>query len=424
MDNSQPAAAYCAILVSIQVKLLRLHVNRTFLASALLFLALLPACSRKSIVHREYMYVSAAETSLRDRVATMYNKVGTVQNGDRVEVLEKQRRFLRVRTDKGQEGWVEERSLVPQDIYDGFQKLSQDNGNTPVQARGTTRAELNMHLTPSRDAEHLYQLKDGEKIEILRRATAPKNQPKGAHPAAIAARPAAGKTSTGKKGAPPPAKNAAHPTPTPATTSTSTSAAAPNQPPPPPPVMEDWYLVRNSSGHAGWVLLRMIDLDVPLDVAQYAEGQRIIAYFVLNNVDEDGKQVPQYLMLLNEPKDGLPWDYNQIRVFTRNRAKHRYETAYRERDMEGYLPVKVGHQTFDKEGDLPTFTIRKKNDQGQIVDVTYKLNGPIVHRVLTPEEEAAEKQKHSAAVAARMQQRAAQRAQHPSQTTAHKHKKH
>jgi hypothetical protein len=188
--------------------------------------------------------------------------------------------------------------------------------------------------------------------------------------------------------------------------------------------MEDWYLVRNSSGHAGWVLLRMIDLDVPLDVAQYAEGQRIIAYFVLNNVDEDGKQVPQYLMLLNEPKDGLPWDYNQIRVFTRNRAKHRYETAYRERDMEGYLPVKVGHQTFDKEGDLPTFTIRKKNDQGQIVDVTYKLNGPIVHRVLTPEEEAAEKQKHNAAVAARMQQRATQRAQHPSQTTAHKHKKH
>jgi hypothetical protein len=92
--------------------------------------------------------------------------------------------------------------------------------------------------------------------------------------------------------------------------------------------------------------------------------------------------------------------------------------------MEGYLPVKVGHQVFDKEGDLPTFTIRKKNDQGQIVDMTYKLNGPIVHRVLTPEEEAAEKQKHDAALSARLQQRAAQRAQHPPQAPAHKHKKH
>ena len=148
--------------------------------------------------------------------------------------------------------------------------------------------------------------------------------------------------------------------------------------------MEDWYLVRTSSGHVGWVLLRMIDLDVPVEVAQYAEGQRIIAYFVLNNVDEDGKQVPQYLMLLNTPKDGLAWDYNQIRVFTRNRAKHRYETAYREREIEGYLPVKTGHQDFGKEGDLPTFTIRKKNDQGQIVDVEYKMNGPIVRRVSRP----------------------------------------
>ena len=77
----------------------------------------LPAVHRrKSIAHHEYMYVSAAETSLRDRVATMYNKVGTVHNGDRVEVLERQRRFLRVRTDKGQEGWIEERSLVPQEV--------------------------------------------------------------------------------------------------------------------------------------------------------------------------------------------------------------------------------------------------------------------------------------------------------------------
>ncbi len=372
------------------------------------------------------MYVSAAETSLRDRVATMYNKVGTVENGDRVEILERQRRFLRVRTEKGQEGWIEERSLVPQDVYDGFQKLLQDNANTPVQARGTTRAELNMHLTPSREGDHLYQLKDGEKVDILRRATAPKNPPKAPKPATpVSAKPGAGTTTTDKKRTPVPPQKAVTPPSAPgAAASVSTSPTSPNQPPAPPPVMEDWYLVRNSSGHVGWVLLRMIDLDVPLDVAQYAEGQRIIGYFVLNSVEEDGKQVPQYLMLLNEPKDGLAWDYNQIRVFTRNRAKHRYETAYRERNLEGYLPVKVGHQVFDKEGDLPTFTIRKRNDQGQIVDMTYKLNGPIVHRVLTPEEEAAEKQKHDAALAARMQQRAAQRAQHPAQVPAHKHKKH
>ncbi len=398
----------------------------------MLLLAFGAACKRQDMTHHEYMYVSAPETSLRDRVATMYNRMGTVHNGDRVEVLEHQRRFVRVRTDSGQEGWVEERSLVPQDIYDGFQKLAQDNASTPVQARGTTRAEVNMHLTPARDADHLYQLKDGEKVEVLKRATADKNvvKPKPAPPA-TPAKSSKSKASTASKSGtaatkpvvPPAPATQSSPSAPPASPAGSEvpTQAAKNQPQPPKPVMEDWYLVRSSSGHVGWVLLRMVDLDVPLDVAQYAEGQRIIGYFVLNNVDEDGKPQPQYLVLLNEPKDGLPYDYNQIRVFTRNRAKHRYETAYREHNLEGYLPVRVGHQDFGgKEGDLPTFTIREKIDDGRIVEETYKLNGPIVRRVLSPDEEAAEKAKHEAALAARMKELSTKHAGQPG----HKHKQH
>ena len=369
------------------------------------------ACKRGALAKHEYMYVSAQETSLRDRVATMYNKVGTVHGGDRVEVLEKQRRFLRVRADNGQEGWIEERSLVPQDVYDAFQKLASDNASQQVQAHGTARSDLNIHVTPSREGEHLYQLKDGEKVDILKRATADKNPAKS--PAATTAQsPKGAATSQSQpKPAPTPAKPAASAKPAP--------SSAPGKPPEPPkPVMEDWYLVRNSAGHAGWVLLRMIDLDIPLEIAQYAEGQRIMGYFVLNTVQEEDKQVPQYLVLLNEPKDGLPWDFNQIRIFTRNRAKHRYETAYREHNLEGYFPVKTSHQDFGKEGDLPTFTIRKKNYDGQMVDITYKLNGPIVRRVLTPEQEAAEKAQHGAALAAYYAQRKRQPPAHPR----HKHK--
>ncbi|MGB8771985.1 MAG: SH3 domain-containing protein [Candidatus Korobacteraceae bacterium] len=379
-------------------------------ALALLLLVLACACNRGALVKHEYMYVSSPETSLRDRVATMYNKVGTVHSGDRVEVLERQRRFLRVRTDSGQEGWVEERSLVSQDVYDASQKLASDNASQPVQAHGTARAELNMHIIPSREGEHLYQLKDGEKVEILKRATAEKNPPTSV-PASATLTPKRATTIQSKK--------------PPATPAKAAPASPPGQAPEPPkPVMEDWYLVRTSTGHVGWVLLRMIDLDIPLDVAQYAEGQRIMGYFVLNTVPEEDKesqevkQVPQYLVLLNEPKDGLPWDFNQIRVFTRNRPKHRYETAYRERNLEGYFPVKTGHQDFGKEGDLPTFTIREKNDAGQMVEATYKLNGPIVRRVLTPEEEAAEKAKHEAALAAYYAQRKKQG------LPAHSHHKH
>lgn len=365
------------------------------------------------------MYVAGVEISLRDRVATMYNKVGAVNNGERVEVLERQRRFLRVRTDQGVEGWIAERNLVSQEIFDGFQKLAQDAAHMPDQGHGTTRSELNMHLTPSREGEHLYQLKDGERVEILRRATADRNAPK-----TSASAPSPKTPPKTKEEKPLPVSSM-----TPKAKPSDADADKADEPEPagPKPVMEDWYLVRNSEGHVGWVLMRMVDLDVPLDVAQYAEGQRIIGYFVLNTVTEtiDGvqKDEPQYLMLLNHPTSGLPYDYNQIRVFTRNRSKHRYETAYRERDMEGYFPVKTGHAVFDKEGDLPTFTIRKMKD-GQIVDVTYKMNGPIVRRVLSPEEIAGQKARHDADLAARQQAKAQAKAHKSAKKSSSKKKHH
>jgi SH3-like domain-containing protein len=406
--------------------------------AALLLLAAAPACKRSVITKHEYMYVSAVETGLRDRVATLYTKVGTVHNGERVDVLERQRRFVRVRTDGGVEGWIEQRSLVTQEVFDGFQKLQQDAKGTSVQARGTTRAELNMHLTPARDGERLYQLKETEKVEVLKRATTDKNAPKPPAPP----KPVAQNTKSQ-----PTTKDQVPTTPAPsnqptATASVPAAAATPSAPgtkpaaavaiakdaEPAKPVMEDWYLVRNSAGQVGWVLMRMIDLDVPLDIAQYAEGRRIMGYFVLNTVPEtiDGqpKEMPQYLVLLNEPKDGLAWDYNQIRVFTRNRNKHRYETAYRERNLEGYFPVTTGHAVFDKEGDLPTFTIRKKLEDGQMVDVTYKMNGPIVRRVPTAEELAAQKAKHDADAAARQQAKAKPVSSKPKSKKKAKHKPH
>jgi hypothetical protein len=145
--------------------------------------------------------------------------------------------------------------------------------------------------------------------------------------------------------------------------------------------MEDWWLVRDPDGHVGWVLGRLIDLDAPLEVAQYAEGQRIVACFVLNQVKDADKQVPQYLMLLTETKDGLPFDYNQVRVFTWNVRRHRYETAYRERNLNGTLPVTISHEDFGKEGDLPTFILRIKDANGNLVERKYKMNTPIVRRV-------------------------------------------
>ncbi len=303
----------------------------------------------------ETAYVSAVQAILRDRVATVFEKTGVVKNGERVEVLERERHFVKVRTANGASGWVEKQFLVSQQVYDQIQKLAADHQKDPVQAQGVTRNDANLRVEPGRDTEHLYQISAGEKVLLLKRGTAEK--------AGAAA---------------PRSRAAAHPP--------ASGGEPEKKPAAPSPVVEDWWLVRDSKNRVGWVLGRMIDLDLPLEIAQYAEGQRIVAYFILNEVQDGDKKIPQYLTVLTEPKDGLPFDFNQIRVFTWNLRRHRYETAYRER-MEGVLPVTVAQENFDKEGTLPVFTLRVRDDKGTVSERRYKVNTPIVRRVLAPGEE-------------------------------------
>ena len=336
-------------------------------------------CKRGPLHSNEIAYVSAPQVNLRDRVAAIYNKVGTAKNGEKVEILEHQKRFVRVRTQGGLEGWVEERYLIGPDIYDAFQKLANENKNTAVQSHGTTRAELNMHVSPGRDTEKLYQLADGEKVDILKRGMAER-----------ASKQAPGQTNPTPK---PATKPAAKPGGSKqneklvAKTEPARTPAKANVQPEEPKLYDDYWLVRNSAGRVGWVLARMIDLDVPLEIAQYAEGQRIMGAFVINKVADEDKQVPQYLVLFSENKDGMPFDYNQARVFTWNPKKHRYETAYRERGLMGFFPVTLGTENFEKEGVLPTFTLRAQDQDGKIVERKYKLNQPIVRRVIAPGEQ-------------------------------------
>lgn len=327
-----------------------LRLRRTIPATAL-FLLFLAACGRGRHRVLEINYVSAPQATLRDQVAAIYNRVGNVKNGERVEVLDHEKRFAKVRTASGIEGWIEQRYLVDQKTYDGLQKLTQENRDDPVQAPGVLRNDTNLHITPGRETEHLYQLASGAKVSILKRATAERTGVIAAPKPASISRP--GKTPAG-------------------------------------PVLEDWMLVRDDQGRVGWVLSRMVDVDIPLDIAQYAEGQRFVAFFVLNQVPDNDKgvekSVPQYLCVVTDPHDGLPYDFDQIRVFTWNTKKHRYETAYREHGLNGVLPVTVTTESFDKEGTLPVFILRVRDDTGNILERKYKLNTPIVRRVLAPGE--------------------------------------
>jgi hypothetical protein len=324
--------------------------QRTVFAILFFVILLGAGCRRGTSGTGEYVYVAVPQANLRDRVAAVYNKVGTVKSGDRLEILDRQKRFLKVRTAQKEEGWLEQRFIITEDAYKAFQKLDTDSKALPSQGRGVTRAQLNMHISASRDADTLYQLAEGEKVDVLKRATAERPQ-----------------------------KNVPMPT--------AKNKGKEAKPEEPVKLYDDYWLVKSQAGHYGWVLARMVDLDIPVEIAQYAEGQRIQGAYVLNQVDEDGKQIPQYLVVLSEPKDGMPYDYNQARVFTRNTRKHRYETAYRERNFMGFFPVKVGTENFEKEGVLPIFVLRVQAENGQVIERKYKLNSTTVRRVAGAEDQ-------------------------------------
>jgi hypothetical protein len=224
-------------------------------------------------------------------------------------------------------------------------------------------------------------------LQLIQRATLPKPVPGGVLP-----RPQPStKGPTGSK----PASNGATP-----------AAEAPTEPVP----MEDWWLARDNKGRAGWLLSRMLDVDAPDTLTRYAEGQKFVGAYVLATVydpeaPQENKNIPEYVTVLAPYTAGLPYDFNQVRVFTWNPKMHRYETAFRDKNIEGYLPVKMemAKDPYGKspqaQTPLPTFTYRVLAADaptvvpdpntglikpGRTISKTYRLEGNVVRRIAPP----------------------------------------
>ena len=339
----------------------------------------------------EVVYVSQKEANLRDRVAAVSTRTGHVDNGEKLVVLDHGRRFLQVRDARNEVGWIEERYVVAQPVYDSLEQLKQQSSALQAVATATVRDDVAMHVTPGRDTDHLFMLKEGDKVQLLKRASTVKAE--------------AAQTMPLKNPSPrPPLPASSKPKPV-EKKKHSGAAEVPGEPVVP---MEDWWLVRDAQNRVGWMLARRFDLDVPDTIAGYAENQRFVAVYTLNTVDDadsgqpNGK-VPEYLTLLAPYRDGLPYDFSIARVFTWNTKKHRYETAFRERDLWGYLPAVLTTQIFP-EGAEPTFTLRVSTTKDETIDAQtamakpvnlearqYRLDGEVVKRIVPEGASAAPK---------------------------------
>jgi hypothetical protein len=374
------------VLTQLQIPVVS-PVRRAKTTSALLlilvFLVFAGGCKHLRREQHETVYVAARQMYLHDRVAAVSNRVGQVTNGQPLEVLEHGRRFLKVKTDKNEVGWIEQRAVIDSESYDAFVKLTAQHKDDPVIATGAVRDDIYLHISPGRNTDRFYLLPENGKVQLLTRASVPKTT--STAPVAQPKRPAPATPAKGKALAPGSAKQtAAEQTPPEPPVPAETALDEPAAPPVP---MEDWWLVRDGQGHTGWLLAGRIDVDVPDEIGQYAEGQRIVGAYVITRVTDPqanvpNNQVPEYVTALSPPKYGLPFDFDQIRVFTWSVKRHRYETAFRIRPIQGYLPVRVSTQSTPN-GTEPAFSFQISSTPDVAIDPNTGIARPLNPRTIT-----------------------------------------
>jgi hypothetical protein len=282
--------------------------------------------------------------------------VAVVPHGQRVDIIQVRRRFVRVRTAAGIEGWTDSRQLLTPSQMARLERLVETAAQLPPQGWAHIADPLNLHTEPSRYSPSLYQMPENTVVSIIGHAVSARVAPK--TPPELLPKPAPRKArkpkekekdkekSRGSRVPPPPMP--APPKP-PAnwldlskTNEPPEAEKEPDEPAAPakPIPTDDWSLVRTRDNRVGWVLSRPLMMGIPDDVAQYAEGHHISSFFPLGEIQDEGTPHKHWLWTTVRQL-GQPYEFDGFRVFTWNANRHRYETAYRERDLIGYYPVRL-----------------------------------------------------------------------------------
>jgi hypothetical protein len=327
--------------------------------------------------------------------------VTALKHGDRVSIIDVQRKMVKVETASGNEGWVDSTDLLsPEQMHQIEQERARQRA-LPPQGAAIAFEVLNIHIEPSRRSPAFAQIAEGGGVVMLGRLRVPRNSLPKETSSLVVERPQPSKRpkkeQQAKIGFRPPAKPSPPKPPanwldlsaeridgaeTPKEIEAGKKKAAQDLAAKKaieakkPVVMEDWTLVRTKAGDTGWVLTRNLLISVPDEVAQYAEGKRITSYFELGSVNDEEKGLKHH-WLWTTLAGSDPVDFDSWRVFIWNLRRHRYETSYRQRDLEGYFPVEVDPSEGKTIG--RTFHIVTKDDDEKFRRRTYRFDGTLVH---------------------------------------------
>jgi hypothetical protein len=369
------------------------------LSLVLIAFVVLAACGGDPAYVIGQAYVAPEKLNLRSELTQKNSTVAVLNHGDRVDIIDVRRRFVKVRTRKGQEGWVDSLQLLSQEQ---MAQIRSDNERwlaLPSEGKAGVFESLNIHIEPNRQSPAFTKIAEGGSVAVL----AYKLEPKTAAPLRPPTfeRPLPEHRSRKERAAKKANLPAPPPPPKPPTNwqeistervdgaesvaerkvrreqeAAEKKAAALTK----PVVMEQWTLVRTKDNQIGWVLARNLIMSIPDEVAQYAEGKRITSYFDIGSVQDEEKGVKHDWLWTTQAEQG-PYDFDGWRVFIWNRKRHRYETSYRQRDVEGYFPVHVDPvdpNAFDR-----TFELITKDDDGRMRRRRYSFDGTRVHLVGT-----------------------------------------
>jgi uncharacterized protein YgiM (DUF1202 family) len=338
-------------------------------------------------------FIGPITLNIRQEISPASKPIATARHGEKVDVIQVRRRFVRIRTPRDEEGWTDSRNLLTAEQMDGIAELAKAAAALPSQGEATVFSPLNVHTDPHRLSTSFFQVSESNRVDVLAHQLVPKSGspppvsfqvPKPAPPVRVKKPPKEPKL-------PPPARPPAPGLPSNWLELSKTNLPV-EEPVPPPPqpdektrkkrrksqapktAMEDWYLVRAKDGKAGWVLARMLNMAIPDEVAQYSEGARITSYFALGDVYDDGQKKHHWLWTTS--RDGQqPYQFDSFRIFTYVLRKHRYETAYIERDVEGYYPIEA------IPGKIPKFSLIFREADGQLYRKTYIMEGYLVRKI-------------------------------------------
>ena len=317
--------------------------------------------------------------NLRKDLGTGSSVVASARHGDKLDVIETRRRFVRVRTAAGLEGWTDFNLLLSEQQMNDLRRLAASAKQLPSQGAATVYESLNIHAEPFRQSPSFFQIPEGGKVDVIGHRLAPRNPPPAPKP------PPLRRSASARKAKAPAKPNAnafllplpAPPPPPSNLEQLSRPHAAHEDDKPPlagaPAALDDWNLVRTPGGDVGWALARMLIMAIPDEVAQYAEGHRITAYLALGEVlDRERNETKPNWLWTTLTGAHAPYEFDSFRVFVWSTRRHRYETAYIERNVKGYYPVET--VSLPGQGEK-AFSLVLEDKDGGLYKRTYGFSG-------------------------------------------------